>query len=215
LSFYSGRHGEFFSSSLLQKPEKLSLSNTTLGIDVPQTHPRTPGPYSSQARRATMPFRSRIGTFCHPQDALLISLQYFQENWVPRYRETRGHVPRAIQIPETQWVSMLKLPCSCRGFPYREIDIGDVVFHCLPKSPNPDLRWHFRYGTSPSGCSSSCDLSTHVTVSFPLYQDFGVREFEMRRTHTPGIPDPRSLMPPVLCPRQRTGAHAPVVIRKS
>jgi hypothetical protein len=45
----------------------------------PRARPLPPGPSSSQARRATMPFRSRIGTFCHPQDLLSISLQSYRE----------------------------------------------------------------------------------------------------------------------------------------
>jgi hypothetical protein len=50
---------------------------------MPNAPPRArllpPGPSSSQARRATMPFRSRIRTFCHPQGTLLISRQSSRE----------------------------------------------------------------------------------------------------------------------------------------
>ena len=37
-------------------------------------------------------------------------------NLVSHYCETHGHVPHATQNPETWWVSMMILLCSCQGF---------------------------------------------------------------------------------------------------
>jgi hypothetical protein len=92
------------------------------------------------------------------------------------------------------------------------------VMSCFTASPN--LRTPIRDGASamalaPPAAPSSCDLSTHVTVSFPL---IGISEFaslqceELALLESP-IPDLRCHLSSVH--GKGPGAHAPVVIGKS
>jgi hypothetical protein len=155
--------------------------------------PLSPGPSSSlRPEELNALFRSRIGTFCHPQDTLLISRSCLGKSGFAISRNLCAR-SRATQNPEPRWVkeSTLLFLSGISLSGNRTCDVGSLHH----KSPNPELRWHVRYS-----------LPRHLLS--PLYResrdhDFTSRNFFALKTPNAESRPLRDPVPPVPVDDQR------------
>jgi hypothetical protein len=156
--------------------------------------PLSPGPSLTQARRAVTLFKSRIGTFCYPQDTLLISRLLSREIRVRDIAKLLDTI--LVQIKPRTLMAKESMVPSFRGFPYREIGECDVAIHSPSKSMNLELRWHIRY-------LSPCHLLSR------LYRESRDRDFTSRNSFATRVSKCRILTSWDLAP------HASVAINGS
>jgi hypothetical protein len=156
----------------------LNMTSTALG-----SSRAPPGPSLTSARRAFMHLQSRIGTFCHPQDTLLISRQLSREIG-SREIANPACAPRATlklrsPIPEVNGQRL-----NPRDFP---VGKSRMKGHdCLPsKTPNADARCHVLSSTLTCGTlRDSRPRDSSVLLS-------------TLKTPKCRVPSPRDLVPPV------------------
>jgi hypothetical protein len=157
LSTSSRRHGENFSSPLLQKTKRFSPALIPLdAARATRARPAStrtfffsgPKSYNASSNPVSGPFVThRIS---------LISPLVFSGNRVSRYRETCGHGSRATQNPETRWVRMSTLSVPVGDFPIGKSAHTMSRFTCTTNLPNPELR----YARALSPCHVTSSLSS-------------------------------------------------------
>jgi hypothetical protein len=89
-----------------------------------------------------MRFESLIGTFLHPQDALLTISFCLSGNRASRDRESCTHEIGSHKSPNSDEMFTHVFLASIGNFPHREIGTYKVVIHCPRESPIPDPRCH-------------------------------------------------------------------------